>query len=180
MASVSPSSPQESSSERETESPPPSSSTEQLLSSSSTEHSPSSSSSQSPVASSPESAPPPLLPELKALREPGELSLDKGLPDNASILRYCRLIRRENHVGKMSDFLLSKKVAEDLMVLWGSVVSQFSGSRLMEPHNIQKKVKNLMVRYKFAFTGTTSRIATKQQKALSRDAPNLFDIRSCR
>ena len=176
MASVSPSSPQESSSEHETESPPPSSpSTELLLSSSSPDHSPSSSSSHSPGSTRP-----PLLPELKALREPGELSLDNGLPDNASILRYCRLIRRENHVGKMSDFLLAKKVAEDLMVLWASVASQFSGSRLMEPHNIQKKVKNLMVRYKFAITDTNTRIAAKQQKQLSKDVPNLFDIRSCR
>ena len=167
MASRFPSSPQECSPEPGTESPPGSSSQE-------TEPEPS----DSPEASSSPSAP--LLPELKALQDPAELSLTNGLPDNAAILRYCRLLRRENKPGKMSDFVLAKKVAEDLVVLWASVASQFSGTRLMTPYNIQMKVKNIMARYKFAFNETGTRISAKQQKTLAGDAPKLFDIRSCR
>ena len=168
MATRFPSSPQECCSEPVTESPPNSSSQE-------TEPEPSDSpetSSSTPSA--------PLLPELKALQDPAELSLTNGLPDYATVLRYCRLLRKENKPGKMSDFALAKKAAEDLVVLWASVASQFSGTRLMELHNIQNKVKNIMARYKFAFNETGTRISAKQQTTLARDAPKLFDIRSCR
>ena len=194
MASVSPSStPEESppdpgslspsSSEVGTESPP-SSKRPRLQSPSSsasgTESSPTSSSPETSSASGSSCASPSLLPELNALREPLELTLEQGLPDNAAILRYCRLLRKHNNAGKMSDILLAKSVADTLVAAWTSVAKQFSGNRLMAPHNITMKVKNLITRYKFAFNDCGTRIPTKQQNLLAQDAPRLFDIRSCR
>ena len=108
------------------------------------------------------------------------MTLEQGLPDNAAILRYCRLLRKQNNAGKMSDFLLAKSVADTLVAAWTSVAKQFSGNRLMAPHNIVMKVKNLITRYKFAFNDGGTRISAKQQKLLAQDAPKLFDIRSCR
>ena len=80
----------------------------------------------------------------------------------------------------MSDSLLAKSVAETLVAAWTSVAKQFSGDRLMAPHNIVSKVKNLMTRFKFVFNDCGTRIPAKQQKLLALDAPKFFDIRSCR
>ena len=80
----------------------------------------------------------------------------------------------------MTDFALAKTVAEAIVALWTSVAKQFSGTRLMDPHNIAGKVQNLMRRYKFAVNDCNTRISSKQQRILARDVPKFFDIRSCR
>ena len=166
MASVSPSSPEESPPSSRTQSPPSSSTDTESASPSS-----------SPETSSGSSS---LLPELEALKDPRELSLEEGLPDNAAILRACRLRRKQNHVRVLNDTELAKAVADEVVTLWASVASQFSGTRLQAPHNIMHKVKNLMSRFKFAYNDCNTKISEKQQKILARDAPKLFDIRSCR
>ena len=80
----------------------------------------------------------------------------------------------------MTDSELAKSVADRVIAQWSSVCSQLAGSKLMETHNIQNKVRNLMTRYKFAYNDSNTKIATKQQTILARDAPKFFDIRSCR
>ena len=101
---------------------------------------------------------------------------------NGDILRHCVYLRESSsdHKNTFTAKDLTRQAAEDVLAVWQKLSSRFSGDVIMTIFNIQRKIEQMLERFKKLTIKTTGVIKKSQLQKLAVEVGQFFDILYCK